>query len=512
MSKILILNSSSNIALLVLRLGVAFVLTPVIVHALGNYDYGINEIVLAYIGYMGLLEIGIQPAVTRFVARYSANGTKDDLQHVFSSAIFFSTLVGLSVALLLVGWAWTGARGLVPENGDATRYVSFLLIVSCQVLVSFPGNVVQCIHQGHQRYGLTNLVTAVNTVIGTTIIYFFLKQGYGLRTLTLGNAIGIAIKFSILGWLLRWQRFGEYRFRFSDIDWQSLRELYGFGVKSFLLGISSTFSKKASPLVIGTILGPASVVFYMIPYNLIGHLNNIVSAATLNFMPYFSKLHARGDMQKTREVFLSSSRYLVGLSMCGFVSAAFLGSSFLRVWMGTEYARGGMMVLCFIAVWAGFRNLNPFHGRILTGMDLHGILAKIRTVEAVLFLIFSLILVHVLGVEGVALSVLMAALVVEPLILRLVCRQIDWSVPQYLRQVVWPSILPAGILAGYYWWVLAEFTLGGYGSLAIAGGIGCLVYFSLFLVTGVNSDERRYGMIEFKKIIGFVPKPQQNRP
>jgi hypothetical protein len=102
----------------------------------------------------------------------------------------------------------------------------------------------------------------------------------------------------------------------------------------------------------------------------------------------------------------------------------------------------------------------------------------------------------------------MAALIAEPVILRLVCRQIDRSIPQYLRQVVWPALLPSTILAGFYWLVLAQFTLGGYGSLAIAGLTGCLIYFSLFLVTAVSRGDRRYGLDALKKITGLLPGPQ----
>jgi hypothetical protein len=77
---------------------------------------------------------------------------------------------------------------------------------------------------------------------------------------------------------------------------------------------------------------------------------------------------------------------------------------------------------------------------------------------------------------------------------------------------VWPSALPATILSGFYWLVLAQFTPGGYGSLVIAGLTGCLIYFALFLVIAVSSGERRYGLDALKKITGLLPGPQQNRP
>lgn len=511
MSKILLYNSVSNVSVFVLKIIVAFFLTPVIVHALGNHDYGINEIVLSFIGYMGLLEIGFQPAVTRSVARYSAAGSKEDLQRVFSSALFFLVIVGMCVALVLLVWALIGAEGLVPEGANKTRYVYFLFIVACQVAVSFPGNVILCIHQGHQRYRLTNIVTIINTVIGATIIYIFLRHGYGLLFLTLANTIGLTIKIFVLGILLRKKIYGNYHFKTKYINTKTLKELLAFGSKSFALGVSSSFSKRASPMIIGSILGPATVVFYVLPYNLIGYLNNLVSAATFSFMPYFSTLHEFGDVQKTREVFLLSSRYVVGLSICGYLSMGFLGPTFLAAWVGPEYSEKGAMVLYLAAIWAFLRGINPFHGRILTGMNLHGSLAKIRSIEAAIYLVLSLILVRMSSIEGVALSVLLAAFIAEPFILHLVCRQIDWCISKYLKKVVFPLALPVVVLSTYYTIIMSNFNLSGYGSIVVVAASGCLIYFFIFIMSAINHQERYLIFQTLKKGISFILHPNLDK-
>lgn len=512
MSKVLIGQSVSNVSLYVLKLAVAFFLTPVFVHALGDYDYGINEIVLSFIGYMGLLEIGLQPAVTYFVARYNASGDKESLLRVFNNAFFFSVIIGCLMGLIILVWALTGANGLVQEHVDKTRYIYFLLIIACQVLVSFPGHVILCVHQGHQRYGLTNLVAANNTIIGSIIVYIFLKHGYGLLFLTVANTIGMASKFLFLLLLLKKKSFGGYRFQLGYINVTSLRELFVFGGKSFLLGVASSFSKRASPILIGGLISPAAVVFYTIPNNLIGYLANLVSAATLSFMPYFSNLFALGDIAKVRSVFLSSSRCVAGISGCGFLSVVFLGPEFLRLWVGPEYALKGTSILFIAALTAFLRNLNPFHGRILTGMNLQGALAKIRAFEAVAYLILSIPLIQFDGIEGVALSILAASLIAEPIVLRLVCHQIDEEILEYFKKVVFGSIIPLLPVGCFYYTVLINFQLTGYSPIVLVGVIGCLLYSFVFMLTSVSSEERRDILAMLGKMVKLACRPFLSRP
>jgi len=492
MSKRLVWNSVSNVAVFILKLIVAFFLTPVIVKALGNHDYGINEIVVSLIGYMGLLEIGLQPAVTRFVASYSTSGDNARLQSVFSSAMFFATCVGALTALVLFGWALLGVNGLTPEGAENTRYVYFLSIVACQVLFSFPGNVILCVHQGHQRYGLVNAVTALNTLIGSSIVYIYLQQGYGLLFLTIANCIGVTIKFFVLGVFLTRCRYGNYRIRISLISKSTMKDLIMFGSKSFILGVASSFSKRASPILIGSMIAPVKVVFYMLPFNLVGYLANLVAAATLSFMPYFSSLHATGDTQRTKRVFATSSRYVVGISVCGFVSAGFLGPAFLAAWVGPQYSEQGLWVIYLAVACAAIKGMNPFHGRLLTGINMHGALARIRSYDAGLFLALSLfsITFFELGIEGVALSVLVASVFAEPMIMRLVCQHIDWSVSGYLKSVVLPLLLPAGALATYYWLLMGFHHVATFIDIFLTASGGLVLYFALFLFLVVSRQEK----------------------
>ena len=51
--KNIISNSLSGGVVPVIKVGITFIMAPLIVRALGNYDYGIWEMVFAIVGYMG---------------------------------------------------------------------------------------------------------------------------------------------------------------------------------------------------------------------------------------------------------------------------------------------------------------------------------------------------------------------------------------------------------------------------------------------------------------------------
>jgi len=57
MSRKLLLNSLSGASLYLVSIVAAFIMSPVYIKALGNRDYGLWELVMSVIGYMGLLDL-----------------------------------------------------------------------------------------------------------------------------------------------------------------------------------------------------------------------------------------------------------------------------------------------------------------------------------------------------------------------------------------------------------------------------------------------------------------------
>src|SRR5437764_4075314 len=117
---------------LAVGMGVAFFLSPFVVHRLGNVAYGIWTLVNSMIAYMGLLDMGLRGAVTRFVSRYHAGEEHLEASRAVSAAFWFRLLVGAIVlvsGLALPGLAISISH-IPTELQLATRWAFVALVAS----------------------------------------------------------------------------------------------------------------------------------------------------------------------------------------------------------------------------------------------------------------------------------------------------------------------------------------------------------------------------------------------
>jgi hypothetical protein len=75
-------NIGSNLSVLVVRVSITLVMTPLYLRVLGRYDYGVWEILYGVIGYMGS-DIDIKP-VGRYISKYSALDEMDGQACIFN--------------------------------------------------------------------------------------------------------------------------------------------------------------------------------------------------------------------------------------------------------------------------------------------------------------------------------------------------------------------------------------------------------------------------------------------
>ena len=491
-------NSVSNVTVLFVKATLTFIMAPIIVRALGNYDYGIWEIIIGVIGYMGLLDLGLRPAITRYVSRYHAIEDEDKLRRIYSTSLLSMGVTGLMAFLCLALWALITPEMLAKQGEDSIKYAFLLIIIGTQVLITFPGYVLESMLEGFQKYTLKNNITLITTLIGVSVLYFLLQRGYGLLTLALVNTIGMSVKFSIYWIFLKSSMYGAFRFKIHDISWVSLKELLNFGSKNLVQSIASTITHRSSPIIIAVFLSPVSVTFYMIPANFILHIRNLLWSMTQSFMPLFSELDARGDQVKLSRLLTVASRYVIGI-ICPFLLGVwFLGVPFLARWMGPEYAENGRWVLYILTASYGLGMLNPFHNRFLTGIGRQGILSIIKSMMALIYLMLSLMLVKGLGKEGVALSVLIPVVMLEPVILYYTCKHAGITILKYAREVLGPLIIPNGLLILSLWFLSSASLLNSYTSIFGIALISFIIYIVAFSFLGIHADEQRFVLSKVK--------------
>jgi len=486
----LIKNSSSNVLVMAVKLAFTFLMTPAIVRALGNYDYGLWEIVFSVVGYMGLLDIGMRPAVVRYVAKFQALEDKPSLDSLFITSLSFSALVGLVGCISLLMWAKFDPGVLAEQGADSSRYVAFLSIIAFQILIQFPGYVADCIHAGYQRYHLLNLVNILCTVIGNSVIYYLLTHGHGLLTLALGNALGTVVRYLLSFVLLFFDKYGGFRLHLKNLSFDMMKLLLNFGGKSFAASIASTVSGSVSTLMIGFFLGPAAIPFYAIPSRLISYLSGISTTVTNVFMPAFSQLHSLNQRETLNSTYLTSTKYICSFMFPLLIGIGLLGKPFLARWMGAEYADKGAAILYLLSAANLVFLMNPLFNQLLTGINKVELLVKIRVLSTVILVISILLLIKPFGTIGVAVAFLIMTIGSKPFEISYTCRALGMTYVDFIKEAYSRLLLPNLSMAVILLITINKINPIDYSEIALVSMIGAITYLMIFIPMSITDEEK----------------------
>src|SRR5258707_828704 len=182
---------------------VALALTPLVIHSVGAAGYGVWILLTQLTGYAGLLDVGVQPAVARFVSEARARHDREDGQSIISTAILLHGSIGLCVV------------GVAPAIG-------------------FPASVLTAVLKGRLRFDLvsvltttTQLVRAVGIVLG---VWWWRAGILGLAMATLAASV-VALGGAV--WLVRGQAEG-LSIQLKAVSREAFRRLASVGGYPFV--------------------------------------------------------------------------------------------------------------------------------------------------------------------------------------------------------------------------------------------------------------------------------------
>jgi len=488
----LLVNTGSNVLVMAVKIALTFIMTPLFVRNLGNYDYGLWEMVGAVLGYMGMLDLGIKPAISVYASRFRAQDDPAKLQAVYASTFIFMVVIGVLIAITLVCWGLFFSASMAPEGEQTVRYTLFMLILAGQMLIVFPGYVAESFLEGFQKYYIKNNITIVNSLLGALAFISFATPENSLVLLAAINGIGLGIKYVLFIILLARPTHGAIYFRAGSFSPVLLREMLGFSFKSFIQGLATRMESFTDTLVIGTFLGPALVPFYSIPQSLVRYIQTLGWTLSHAFMPLFSDLAARSRQEEIQNIYLVASKIVVGIVLALGTGVILLATPFLAVWIGPEYTAYSDYIVLLLVTFTVLPLMNPFSSRYLTAINRHGIFAKWMPVSAVANLLLSIILVGPYGLIGVAAASLIPSLFLQPVLLVYTCRQLDLTVGKYIKTSLAPLLLPLCVMGGLVGFIRLQYTLDSY--LLIGGTVvaGAVLYISTFWYFSFTADERQF--------------------
>ena len=154
-------NIVANWAGVAVNLVVAFLLSPFLVHSLGDRAYGLWVLVLSFTGYMGLLDTGLRIAIVKHTAEYNARGDSAGLNRTLLTGLTLYGSLSVVVMILAVIAAVFFERLFVVSPEEASLGRVLVLIAGLNVALSLPLGVLGGLLAGLQRFDLLNRATII---------------------------------------------------------------------------------------------------------------------------------------------------------------------------------------------------------------------------------------------------------------------------------------------------------------------------------------------------------------
>lgn len=491
--RVLIRNSMSGAVVLVIQVIAAFIMSPIIVHGLGNRDYGIWELLVGLVGYLGLLELGVGPALVRYVADAWSRQDVEALNRIFNTGVVTLGSAGI-VGLLLfsLGSFWPELlTNLQP--GEANKITPLLLVFGLNLAASLPRTALTAYLLGLQAYEFTNGLLIVITIIQSVAFYYVLAEGFSTPLIWMGwivFASTVVQSFFMVLWIAILDK--KVKFNLKAYSYKTMRELLVYGLKSTLMMVSTGTLKKLVSFVIAYTAGVAYIVYFVIPNRLVEYAQSLGEALGQPLTPYFADLAGKGNMVATRRRWIQTTRILQIVTFGAPLAAAGLGEPFIHLWMGQEYAEQGALVLYILCAGMLFQGIASNSARLLLSLAKHGSIAVFSAVFAPVCFILSFGLGSIWGVNGVAVAITLYAISLSLVELIYACRAIELRLSVYLRETllhfVVPVLLTICILIALRWYKYPS----SYSELLLEGVLAGGVYVLSTWFMALNLEERGY--------------------
>jgi len=509
-SRKLLLNSVSGTVLYLVNVAVAFLLSPVLIRALGNRDYGLWEMVTSVIGYMGLLDLGIGPALVRFVSLADAKNDRDDLQQTVSTAFAFFLVIGGVALASLAGLG--GAPQLVAgrETGAIAHLGAVFLLLGVNAGLLFPLQVFIATLMGLQRHYLINTTRGSFAVLRAVLAYYLLLRypGRGLLLLALLEPLFTLGQVVIFVWAVRRDPAIPPLSRHA-VTRAKFRELFGFGAKSATMMVAARLQNQSVPLIIGNLLGLGQVVYFAMPNRLVEYAKGISQTIGFPLTPYFGASLGRGDRHELLENWFRTTLALQVVSLAMPLVILFCGEGFLALWLGSEYAVAGRYIMYSLLVGLVADSLATNAVRILTVQGMHGRCAFIWLVLAASSIPLGMLGGVTWGVTGVALGTTVATVFGNLATVLLACRAAGITLARYFRETLLKLLVPLSVLAAALAGLTRIWPPAGYLGLALEIALALALYLAVIWRSLIAADLRRQLWDRLRLKLGMLRQPEE---
>lgn len=393
---------------------VSLISIPLALNYLDAERYGLWLTIGSIIAYLNVTDLGLGQGLQNRIAEARGRGDIEQIGYLLSTAFSTMVFVGLLPVGIGVAASWLAPIGewLHVSSTQVELELRWTLTVTVLTLAYLlPTRMIANAQNGFQEayFGW------MWSIVGSAMSLLALILVIGTR----GSMVALALAIFTLRGLVDvpnfWHFFArheEARLSWRKIDLKLLPDLFTIGWQFFLLQLYTLILWQTDNLVIVARMGGESVVPYAVAFRLIWLPLGLLGSIPSSLWPAYTEAKARDDWNWIRSTYRRTT--VTTMLFAGAIAVALViwGQEIIHLWAGPK-AQGsfGMMAgLCLYIILGHWTNCNAMMVNAIS-RPIHQVFSGLF--DAALNLGFSLYLIRIWGLTGVAWGTTLANLLVS---------------------------------------------------------------------------------------------------
>jgi O-antigen/teichoic acid export membrane protein len=367
---------------------VGFIYIPLLIFYLGKEEYGLYQLMGSFLVYLSLFDFGLSNTVTRYYSKYIALKDEEGKENLLA----LSTIIYLLLTLILVVCGGIlyfylesiFANSLTSSEIEVAKKMYIVILINVAIIIST--SVFNSVIISYERFvffkGLT-IVQAILLPVIVIAIFSIEASAFILILIQTGiNILGVVLKI-----YYSYKKI-NVKIKLHYLDTSLLKEMVRYSFFIFITALMDQIFWRSDQIVLGSIVGTASVASYSIGSQILMYYMTLSTAMSGVFLPNITKKVAENvSNEELSNIFIKIGRLqylLLGAVLVGFI---LFGKEFITIWVGEDFVQSYYITLLIII---------PFTIDLIQNIGLTILQAKnMYSFRAIVFFIMSILKVGI---------------------------------------------------------------------------------------------------------------------
>ena len=469
--------------------GIGLVLTPFMIHKLGDSEYGLYTLIGSLIGYISVLDFGLNNAIIRFVSRFRAlDDKKGEENFLATTMIIYAFIASL---IIIIGIALYFNIESVFEKLSSTEIgkakVMFAILIF-NLAITLPGGAFAAISSAYEQFVFPRMLNIVKYIVRSLLLVSILIYG--------GDSISIVILDTIVNLLViainAYFVFKKLNvtIKLHKLESTLIKEIFKYSFWIFLFAMVGQFQWQSGQVILGMISGTTAVAIYGVGIMLGTYYGAFSTAISGVFLPRATKMtvqNATNDEMTDMMIRIGRFSFITLLLILG--GFILYGQQFILLWVGKTYQNSWIIALIIMVSYT-LPLVQSFANSILESKNLFSFKAKTYITLIVLGTVLGFFLSKKFGSLGLITGTT-SGWILSQIIMNFYYKNVlHLNVFRFFKELA-NKLVPTFLLILILGWLLNFLPGNNWFNLVVKISIFVSIFSLLMFRFGMNQEERQ---------------------